>query len=76
EEPQKAQSVGVMNRSLYFQLSQTYSLWHGCHGPLTPDPSPPFHGGEGRIVCSVASQASRDREGAGGGRVCCVGVTV
>ena len=22
----------------------------GC-SPLTPDPSPPFHGGEGRIVC-------------------------
>jgi len=25
-------------------------------GPLTPDPSPPFHGGEGRIACSVVSQ--------------------
>jgi hypothetical protein len=32
----------------YSQLSLLYSLWQGCHGPLTPDPSPPFHGGEGR----------------------------
>ena len=24
-------------------------------GPLTPDPSPPFHGGEGRTLLSVAS---------------------
>ena len=31
----------------YFQLSRVYPLWHGGHGPLTPDPSPPFHGGEG-----------------------------
>ncbi|MFM7862854.1 MAG: hypothetical protein ACKPHU_01480, partial [Planctomycetaceae bacterium] len=27
------------------------SGWQSCRvdGPLTPDPSPPFHGGEGRI---------------------------
>ena len=37
-----------------FQLSRIYSLWHGCHGPLTPDPSPPFHGGEGRIACFLS----------------------
>gem|GEM_PF-4794762 len=33
----------------YFQLSRVYPLWQGGHRPLTPDPSPPFHGGEGRI---------------------------
>jgi hypothetical protein len=37
----------VVNCLLCSQLSRIYSLWHGCHGPLTPDPSPPFHGGEG-----------------------------
>jgi len=37
-----------------FQLSRIYSLWHGCHGPLTPDSSPPFHGGEGRILCFLS----------------------
>ena len=40
-----------VNCLLSSQLSRIYSLWHGCHGPLTPDPSPPFHGGEGRILC-------------------------
>ena len=30
-----------------FQLSLLSFLWHGRHVPLTPDPSPPFHGGEG-----------------------------
>jgi hypothetical protein len=34
----------------------------GVCGPLTPDPSPPFHGGEGRI----GVRASRGRESAGG----------
>ena len=32
-----------------FPLSRLSSLWFGCHVPLTPDPSPPFHGGEGRF---------------------------
>jgi len=57
-EAAKGDAVGlllfVLNCLLSSQLSRIYSLWHGCHGPLTPDPSPPFHGGEGRIVCFVA----------------------
>jgi len=51
-EAAKGDAVGllwcVLNRLLSSQLSRICSLWHGCHGPLTPDPSPPFHGGEGR----------------------------
>ena len=31
----------VVNCLVSSQLSRIYSLWHGCHGPLTPDPSPP-----------------------------------
>ena len=27
--------------------------------PLTPDPSPPFHGGEGRNVCFVLSKSQQ-----------------
>ena len=27
-----------------FLLSLVSFLWHGCHVPLTPDPSPPFRG--------------------------------
>ena len=27
----------VVNCLLSSQLSRIYSLWHGCHGPLTPD---------------------------------------
>jgi hypothetical protein len=55
------------------KLSRIYSLWHGCHGPRTPDPSRPFHGGEGRIACSVVSQwqavwFTRSREAAKGRR--------
>ena len=57
-EAAKGDAVGlllfVLNCLLSSQLSRIYSLWHGCHIPLTPDPSPPFHGGEGRIVCFVA----------------------
>ena len=62
----------VVNCLLSFQLSQIYSLWHGCHGPLTPDPSRPFHGGEGRISgqwgCRVAG-LTRSREAAKEGRL-------
>ena len=29
---------------LSFPLSLISFLWHGCHAPLTPDPSPPFRG--------------------------------
>ena len=57
-EAAKGDAVGllwcVLKCLLSSQLSRIYSLWHGCHIPLTPDPSPPFHGGEGRIVCFVA----------------------
>jgi hypothetical protein len=28
-------------------------------GPLTPDPSPPFHGGEGRISCQLSVVSGR-----------------
>ena len=43
--------------------------------PLTPDPSPPFHGGEGRISGQLSCRRlvsrevakSRSREGEGGG---------
>jgi len=51
-EAAKGDAVGllwcVLNSLLSSQLSRICSLWHVCHGPLTPDPSPPFHGGEGR----------------------------
>ena len=54
-----------------FPLSRLSSLWHGCHVPLTPDPSPPFHGGEGRLVClsfrkRIAPLAPGKGRGAGG----------
>jgi hypothetical protein len=46
------------------------SVWWLCRvaGPLTPDPSSPFHGGEGRISSqfSVFGMASCGRESAGG----------
>jgi len=48
----------VLNCLLSFQLSRIYSLWHGCHVPLTPGPSPPFHGGEGRIVCFFGCESA------------------
>jgi len=32
--------------------------------PLTPDPSPPFHGGEGRILWSVSRRGEGSREAA------------
>jgi len=62
-------------------------LWGGASNPLTPDPSPPFHGGEGRISgqWSVQYQAdglTRSREAAksrrepqgveGGLNLCCM----
>jgi hypothetical protein len=34
----------VVNCLLSSQLSRIYSLWHGCHGPLTPHPSPVSRG--------------------------------
>jgi len=39
----------VLNCLLSSPLSRIYSLWHGCHRPLTTGPSAPFHGGVGRI---------------------------
>ena len=59
-------------------------VWGGASSPLTPDPSHPFHGGEGRIrgQWSVQYQAdglTRSREaakgtagGGGGLNLCCV----
>jgi len=44
----------VMLVAVLVQLWVVGLLWFcGVSGPLTPDPSPPFHGGEGRILCSV-----------------------
>jgi hypothetical protein len=44
----------------------------GVSGPLTPDPSPPFHGGEGRISGQFSCRRMDSREAAkprkGGGR--------
>ena len=39
-----------------FRLSLLSSLWHGCHAPLTPDPSPPFRGrGEDWVFFAAGS---------------------
>jgi hypothetical protein len=54
----------VVNCLLSSQLSRIYSLWHGCHVPLTPDPSPPFHGGEGRISGQSTCKVFVSREAA------------
>ena len=54
-----------------FQLSRIYSLWHGCHGPLTPDPSRPLSRGRGED-CVFGGQSvaavwfTRSREAAKG----------
>jgi len=48
----------LVNCLLCSQLSRIDSLWHGCHGPLTPDPTPPFHGGEGSKEWSVGLRAA------------------
>jgi hypothetical protein len=53
-----------------FQLSRIYSLWHGCHGPLTLTPSPVSRGRGEDCVFSGQSVAGslvhakpRSREG-------------
>jgi hypothetical protein len=57
-----------------FQLSRIYSLWHGCHGPLTPNPSPPLSRGRGEdcvfggqsVAGSLVHAKPRSREAAKG----------
>ena len=42
-------SSGIPARALWSCFCESLSGISGFGGPLTPDPSPPFHGGEGRI---------------------------
>jgi hypothetical protein len=50
-------------------------LWcAGSVGPLTPDPSPPFHGGEGRMSVRFCERRIWSLCGLGfGARVCLAG---
>jgi hypothetical protein len=56
----------VVNCLLSFQLSRIYSLWHGCHGRLTPDPSRPGGPGEEWVGGGLFSSTSTSTVRQGG----------